>query len=270
MTTAIFDLSGKVVAVTGAAGGIGMAICRQLGSSGATIVMSDFNESALNEGRAELEAAGIQVATFICDTSNEKEVIAFFDFISSKYGVADVLVNNAAQGIHTAPQDTSLEEWNRVLATSLTGYFLNAREFSKLLLQAKKPGALVNISSIAGSSAIGRGNFAYSTAKGGVNQLTRELAIEWAKSKIRVNAIQPCSVNTPGWRKWVTEEGEKAKVLMETLLRGIPLGRIAEPEDIAAAVHFLASDAAAMVTGTVLPVDGGNLAYNAGGTLGDY
>lgn len=270
MTTGIFDLTGKVVAVTGAAGGIGMAICRQLGSSGATIVMSDINEAALNEGKAELEKLGVNVLSFVSDTSNEKEVIAFFDFIASKYGVADILVNNAAIGTHTPPQDTSLEEWNRVLATSLTGYFLNAREFYKLLLKAKKPGALVNISSIAGSSAIGRGNFAYSTAKGGVNQFTRELAIEWAKSNIRVNAIQPCSVNTPGWRKWIETEGEKAKVLTAKLISGIPLGRVAQPEDIANAVHFLASDAAAMVTGTILPVDGGNLAFNAGGTLGDY
>jgi gluconate 5-dehydrogenase len=107
-------------------------------------------------------------------------VIALFKYVSKEYGAPDVLVNNAAQGIHTPPQNTSLEEWNRVIGTSLTGYFLNAREFAKLVLAAKKPAAVVNISSIAGSSAIGRGNFAYSTAKGGVNQFTRELAIEWA------------------------------------------------------------------------------------------
>jgi NAD(P)-dependent dehydrogenase (short-subunit alcohol dehydrogenase family) len=163
-----------------------------------------------------------------------------------------------------------MEVWNRVIGTSLTGYFLNAREFARVVLPSKKPAAIINISSIAGSSAIGRGNFAYSTAKGGVNQFTRELAIEWAKSKIRVNAIQPCSVNTPGWRKWVETEGEKGTALMNQLVRGIPIGRVAEPEDIANAVHFLASDAAAMITGTILPVDGGNLAYNAGGTLGEY
>jgi len=97
-----------------------------------------------------------------------------------------------------------------------------------------------------------------------------ELAIEWATAKIRVNAIQPCSVNTPGWRRWVETEGEKARVLMTRLLEGIPLGRVAEPEDIADAVHFLASDSAAMITGTILPVDGGNLSFNAGGNLGHY
>ena len=270
MGTLIFDIAGKVVAVTGAAGGIGMAVCRQLGSSGATIVMSDLNEGTLATGKAELEKMGIKVSSHICDTRDEKSVIAYFEFIAKTYGQADILVNNAATGIHTPPQDTTLEEWNNVLTVSLTGYFLCAREFSKLLLKAKKPGALVNISSIAGSSAIGRGNFAYSTAKGGVNQFTRELAIEWAKSNIRVNAIQPCSVNTPGWRHWVETEGDEAKPLMDLLLRGIPLGRVAEPEDIAAAVHFLASGAAAMITGSILPVDGGNLVYNAGGTLGSY
>jgi NAD(P)-dependent dehydrogenase (short-subunit alcohol dehydrogenase family) len=270
MGPSIFDISGKVVAITGAAGGIGLAVCKQLGTSGATIVMSDINEKALSEGKTELEKLGVKVSSMVCDTRDEKSVIAYFDFIAKNYGQADILVNNAATGIHTPPQDTTLEEWNRVLSLSLTGYFLCAREFAKLLLKAKKPGALINISSIAGSSAIGRGNFAYSTAKGGVNQFTRELAIEWAKSNIRVNAIQPCSVNTPGWRHWVETEGDKAKPLMDLLLRGIPLGRVAEPEDIAAAVHFLASDAAAMVTGSILPVDGGNLVYNAGGTLGSY
>ena len=208
--------------------------------------------------------------TYKSNTSVESDVIDLFKFVSNEFGAPDILVNNAAQGIHTPPQDTSLDEWNRVLGTSLTGYFLNAREFSKLVLAAKKPAAIVNISSIAGSSAIGRGNFAYSTAKGGVNQFTKELAIEWAKSGIRVNAIQPCSVNTPGWRKWVETEGEKAKALTTLLVRGIPMGRVAEPEDIANAVHFLASDGAAMITGAILPVDGGNLSYNAGGTLGEY
>ena len=270
MSAKVFDLTGKVVVVTGAAGGIGMAVCRQLGSSGATIVLSDVDKSGLERSKSELDSLGIKCGTFVSDASIESEVIAFYQYVAKEFGVPDVLVNNAAQGTHTPPQDNSMEIWNRVIGTSLTGYFLNAREFARLVLPSKKPAAIVNISSIAGSSAIGRGNFAYSTAKGGVNQFTRELAIEWAKSKIRVNAIQPCSVNTPGWRKWVETEGEKAKALTTQLVKGIPMGRVAEPEDIANAVHFLASDAAAMITGTILPVDGGNLAYNAGGTLGEY
>lgn len=265
-----FDVSGKLAVVTGAAGGIGMAVCHQLGGAGASIALVDINEETLAFGKAELDSRGIKSKTFVGSTAVEADVIQIYEKINALMGVPDILVNNAAQGIHTAPQDTTVEEWDRVMDTSLKGYFLNAREFSRLVLVAKKPGAIVNISSIAGSSAIGRGNFAYSVAKGGVNQLTRELAIEWATAKIRVNAIQPCSVNTPGWRRWVETEGEKARVLMSRLLEGIPLGRVAEPEDIANAVHFLSSDAAAMITGTILPVDGGNLAFNAGGNLGHY
>jgi 3-oxoacyl-[acyl-carrier protein] reductase len=265
-----FNVSGKLAVVTGAAGGIGMAVCRQLGGAGATIALVDINQETLAVGKAELDALGIKSKTFLGSAAIEADVIRIYKEIHESMGVPDILVNNAAQGIHTPPQDTTVEEWDRVMNTSLKGYFLNAREFSRLVLAAKKPGAVVNISSIAGSSAIGRGNFAYSVSKGGVNQLTKELAIEWATAKIRVNAIQPCSVNTPGWRRWVETEGEKAQILMTRLLQGIPLGRVAEPEDIADAVHFLASDSAAMITGTILPVDGGNLSFNAGGNLGHY
>ncbi len=265
-----FDVSGKLAVVTGAAGGIGMAVCRQLGGAGATIALVDIDVHTLTTGKAELDSKGIKSHTFLGSAAVESDVIRIYKEIHESIGVPDILVNNAAQGIHTPPQDTTVDEWNRVMDTSLKGYFLNAREFSRLVLAAKKPGAIVNISSIAGSSGLGRGNFVYSVAKGGVNQLTRELAIEWATSKIRVNAIQPCSVNTPGWRRWVETEGEKARILMTRLLEGIPMGRVAEPEDIANAVHFLSSDAAAMITGTILPVDGGNLAFNAGGNLGHY
>jgi NAD(P)-dependent dehydrogenase (short-subunit alcohol dehydrogenase family) len=265
-----FDVSGKLAVVTGAAGGIGMAVCRQLGGAGATIALVDIDVHTLTTGKAELDSKGIKSHTFLGSAAVESDVIRIYKEIHESIGVPDILVNNAAQGIHTPPQDTTVDEWNRVMDTSLKGYFLNAREFSRLVLAAKKPGAIVNISSIAGSSGLGRGNFVYSVAKGGVNQLTRELAIEWATSKIRVNAIQPCSVNTPGWRRWVETEGEKARILMTRLLEGIPMGRVAEPEDIANAVHFLCSDAAAMITGTILPVDGGNLAFNAGGNLGHY
>ncbi|MEI6407057.1 MAG: SDR family NAD(P)-dependent oxidoreductase [Actinomycetes bacterium] len=266
----IYNLDNKTVVVTGGAGGIGMAVCRLLGSFGAKIVLTDFNQDAIAVAIKELDGMGISAVGFLCDTSQESQVLSTFAKIVSEVGTPDILINNAASGIHVPPQDTSLEEWNGVIETSLTGYFLNARSFARAVMAANKPGVIVNIASIAGSSAIGRGNFAYSVAKGGVIQMTKELAIEWATAKIRVNAIQPCSVNTPGWRKWVESEPEASAKLLTKLLTGIPLGRVAEPEDIAAGVHFLASDAAAMVTGVILPIDGGNLAFNAGGTLGSY
>ena len=266
-----FRLDGRVAVVTGAAGGIGTAVCHQLGEAGATIIATDIDPGSLERLVGELKAKNIKVHAIKSDAGKESEVISLYEEAKRLTGKpAQILVNNAFQGLHVAPHETSMAEWSRIMDTSLTGYFLNAREFGKHAIREKVPAAVVNISSIAGSSAIGRGNFAYSVAKGGTNQMTRELAIEWATSNIRVNAIQPCSVNTPGWRKWVETEGEKAKVLMKRLLEGIPLGRVAEPEDIARGVHFLVSDAAAMITGVILPIDGGNLAFNAGGNLGNY
>ncbi len=265
-----YQLDNRIGIVTGGGGGIGTAVCRQLGMYGANILFTDISQESIDRTVSILVDEGIQIRGYVCDSSNETQVEEFFDKVVEDFGAPDILINNAAQVIHIPPQDTSLAEWERVIGTSLTGYFLNSREFARRVLAAKKPASIVNISSIAGSSALGRGNLAYSVAKGGVNQMTRELAIEWAYSKIRVNAIQPCSVNTPLWRRWVENEGQEAQALMKVLLSGIPLGRVAEPEDIADAVHFLASDASSMITGVVLPVDGGNLAFNAAGTLGSY
>jgi NAD(P)-dependent dehydrogenase (short-subunit alcohol dehydrogenase family) len=136
------------------------------------------------------------------------------------------------------------------------------------MIERGQSGAIVNLSSIGASAALGRGNFAYSVSKGAVNQFTRELAIEWAPFGIRVNAIQPCQVRTPGLQALIDDPQFDSKTLLATWLRGIPLGRLAEPGDVAAAALFLASDAASMITGVTLPVDGGNLALNAGGTIG--
>ena len=129
-------------------------------------------------------------------------------------------------------------------------------------------GTVVNVSSIGGSTSLGRGNFVYGVSKGGVEQLTRELAVAWAPQGIRVNAVAPCQIATDGLRA-LSENPSAEGRLLDTFLRGIPLGRLVEPAEVAAAVAFLASDAAAMITGVILPVDGGNLALNAGGTIGE-
>lgn len=133
------------------------------------------------------------------------------------------------------------------------------------MIAGGKGGSIVNFSSIAGNNALGLGNYSYSVSKGAINQLTRELAIEWGRYGIRVNAVQPCQFLTPGVQAWLDNPATDTTALHQHLLGGIPLGRLGEVDDIVGPVLFLLSDAAAMVTGTVLPVDGGNLAMNAGG-----
>ncbi len=266
MTGYDFDLSGRVALVTGAAGGIGTAVAERLGRQGARVVVADLDAEMLNDLRARLNGRGIESLALSVDVSDEEAVTKMIDRAEEAFGVVDLVVNNAAVGSHTRPEDLLAADWQRVIDVDLTGYFLVATRVGRRLLSSSKPGTIVNISSIAATSALGRGNFAYSVAKGGVLQLTRELAVEWAPADIRVNAIQPCQVNTSALRA-LLDSVEDRDALLTEMVRGIPLGRVAEAEDIAAAVHFLSSSAAAMITGAILPVDGGNLALNAGGSL---
>jgi NAD(P)-dependent dehydrogenase (short-subunit alcohol dehydrogenase family) len=259
--------SEQVVVVNGGANGIGMAICRAFAVTGATVAVLDIDVAAATRTVDQITAAGGNARMWSCDISSERQVEDAFAEIDTALGHVDVLVNNAGINPRALPLEVDIDVWQRVLAVNLTGYFLCARAAGRGMV-ARGHGAIVNISSIAGSAALGRGNLAYSVTKGGVDAMTRELAVEWGRHGVRVNAIAPCQVATVGF---VTNEQARTQAGDPTAShyrRGIPLGRAAEPGDIAAAVLYLASDAAAMVTGVTLPVDGGNLAFNAGGTLG--
>jgi NAD(P)-dependent dehydrogenase (short-subunit alcohol dehydrogenase family) len=262
---ASYGLAGRTAFVTGGAAGIGFACARHLGGAGATVVVMDVREKELEAAVSRLEQEGVRATGWVGDVSDEEAVEALVDRARREVGLIDLLVNNAGLGSHVLPEQVEVAYWRRIIDINLTGSFMVARAVARHLLAAGRKGSIVNISSIGGSSALGRGNFSYSIAKAGVNQMTRELAVEWAGAGIRVNAVQPCQVNTPGFRPLV-DSSDDGRQLLARMLRGIPLGRLAEADDVAQAVLFLSSDAAAMITGVTLPVDGGNLALNAGGT----
>jgi NAD(P)-dependent dehydrogenase (short-subunit alcohol dehydrogenase family) len=267
MSTQLFDLAGKVAVVTGAGanGGIGHAIALGFAQNGADIVAADIDHEGAKATGQEIEKLGRKALVVHFDISDPDSVAALFAAADGAFGKVDILVNVPfAFPERLQPHELSLAAWNKTLAVSLNGYFYCAQHALRRML-AQGGGVILNIGSIASVSALGRGNFPYSVAKGGVAQLTRELAVEYARRGIRVNAILPAQVMTPGFRKGLIEDPRFGKKLQERLIAGIPLGRMLEPEDFVGAALLLCSDAGAAITGALLPVDGGNLAMNAGG-----
>ena len=265
----LFDQGGKVAIVTGggANGGIGHAIALGLARHGADVAILDIDAEGATASAQEIEALGRRALGLRCDVSQAAEVDAFFAEVDRVFGRVDILVNNAfAFPSRAHPHELTLEAWEKTLSVSLTGYFVCCRQAIRRMLDQGSGGAILNISSIAGISGLGRGNFPYSVAKGGVNQLTRELAVEYAGQGIRVNAIMPAQVRTPAFKRWMDDPEMFNPALLERLLAGIPLNRLLEPEEFVGPAVFLCSDAASAVTGVLLPVDGGNLALNAGGS----
>jgi NAD(P)-dependent dehydrogenase (short-subunit alcohol dehydrogenase family) len=262
----LFRLDGRVALITGAGGAFGRAIALGFSEVGARVFLNDLDSARLEETAAMVRDAGGTCATLQGDTGSSENVDAVFAKLDRDFGRIDVLVNNAGSNpMQGRPEAFPLEIWESVLRTNLTGYFLNARAAGQRMIAQGSGGAIVNVSSIASASSLGRGNLAYGTSKSGVNQLTRELAVEWAHHRIRVNAIQPAQFLNAGWRAMIADPNRSG--LVERVLSGIPIGRMGEPREIVGPVLFLVSDAASMVTGVLLPVDGGNLALNPTGTL---
>lgn len=266
MEAGLFDLTGRVAVVTGAASGLGQAIALGLARYGADIAAADINDAGLAETLTQLTALGRKAVAVHCDISQPEAVEQLFSEVDRVFGRVDILINDPFTLARYKPEDLSLEDWNKVLSVNLTGYFLCAQAAGRRMIAQGWGGSIVNMSSVGGSAALGRGNFVYSISKGGLNAFTRELAIEWAQHGIRVNAIAPVQMLSPAVKKWLADP-KTDPALPQRLLSGIPLQRLGEPEDVVGPVVFLASDAAAFVTGTLLPVDGGNLAFNAGGSL---
>jgi NAD(P)-dependent dehydrogenase (short-subunit alcohol dehydrogenase family) len=239
------DFQGKVAIVTGAAGGVGSAVTRLLVEGGAAVVASDL--SPVYEAPDGVVA--VRGDASLTETAERTVGVAL-----EELGRLDILVNNAGQIVYKAILDTSDEEWDRVMAVNVRSMFVHCRAAIPPM-QRNGGGAIVNVASISGLIGI-PGLTAYTASKGAVVQLTRQLAVEWAPERIRVNAVAPGALDTPFLTDFVAAQ-EDPEGVAAAIQAQHPLGRWGTPEEIAHSIAFLASDAASFVTGAVLAADGG-------------
>ena len=259
----LFDLSGKLAVVSGAASGLGKASAVALAAHGATVVMLDRNEDGLAATAKEIEAAGGRAVGRVHDTSDVEAAHRLFEWIDTEFGRVDFLANIAGDSIMADPLTITPEQIRQVLENLVVGRFAHCRQAACRMIR-QGGGSIVNIGSIGGVSSLGRGNIAYAMAMGAVAQMTRELSTEWASRGVRVNAILPAQVMNPGLEQRIAAD----PAIAQKFLSGIPRGRLGTPTDIQGLIVLLASDASSWITGTLIPMYGGNLAMNAGGTIG--
>jgi NAD(P)-dependent dehydrogenase (short-subunit alcohol dehydrogenase family) len=254
------EFSGKVAIVSGGARGIGLAAARKLAGEGASVVICSDREEQVEETVAALREEGLEVRGVRADVTSSADMKKLMDLASESYGGLDVLVNSAGVQRYGTVVETEEEVWDEVLDVNLKGIYLASR-YAIPEMRKRGGGAIVNLSSVQ-AFASQTGVAAYTASKGGINALTRAMALDHAGENIRVNAVCPASVDTPMLR-WSADLFKGDKSVEETLEdwgRMHPLGRVASPEEVAEVIAFLASARASFITGGDYKVDGGMLA----------
>jgi NAD(P)-dependent dehydrogenase (short-subunit alcohol dehydrogenase family) len=262
MTVNMFDLTGRAALVSGAAQGMGRAMAMALAELGADLLLADTNAEGVRKTAERITSLGRRAVPVTCDVSDPGQIRAMFSQLDSTFGRIDFLGNVAGEAVRARPEEIALADVEKTWRNLVYGRFCCCQEAGRRMLKAGR-GSIVNIGSLASITAMGRGHIAYSMAMGAVAQMTRELSTEWSGRGVRVNAILPAQVVNPGLEARMSEDPN----LRNKFLSGIPSGRLGKPEDIQGLAVFLASDASAWITGALIPMDGGNLAMNAGGSI---
>ncbi|MBL95294.1 MAG: dehydrogenase [Magnetovibrio sp.] len=249
-------LEGKVATVTGAGRGIGRACAIQFASEGAKVLVSDINKEEVEETAQIINELGGSSEFCICDTGNQKDCRNMVENAVASFGRLDIHLNNAAVLIVKKFLDFQIEDWNQVLRVNLTGFFLAGQAAARKMVELGNGGSIINMSSINAVLAI-PDILPYVVSKGGVNQLTKVMALSLINDRIRVNGIGPGSIATDMVKQVMGTNSLREKILSRT-----PIGRLGHPDEVASLAVFLASEESSYITGETIYMDGGRMALN--------